>query len=147
MATRTAAQKVYYKLAAWEGILAGCRRHTWARDRDCGFGGEDKCMAEFVKVAIMNEIAPGQARLVNIKGKEIALFNIEGTFFALENACTHEEGPLAEGEIEGHEVTCPWHALATDDYLTGNFGQQRLPLPQPRTNELPLSLVIVNFPD
>ena len=76
-------------------------------------------MAEFVKVAIMNEIAPGQARLVNIKGKEIALFNIEGTFFALENACPHEEGPLAEGEIEGHEVTCPWHSLATDDYLTG----------------------------
>ena len=57
-------------------------------------------MAEFVKVASMDEIAPGHARLVNIKGKEIALFNIEGTFFALENACTHEEGPLAEGEIE-----------------------------------------------
>jgi len=51
-------------------------------------------MAEFVKVASMNEIASGQARLVNIKGKEIALFNIEGTFFALENACTHEEGPV-----------------------------------------------------
>jgi nitrite reductase/ring-hydroxylating ferredoxin subunit len=40
--------------------------------------------------------------------EEIALFNIEGSFFALDNACTHEEGPLAEGEIEGHEVTCPW---------------------------------------
>jgi nitrite reductase/ring-hydroxylating ferredoxin subunit len=56
-------------------------------------------MAEYVKAASTNELAPGQARLVNIKGKEIALFNIEGTFFALENACTHEEGPLAEGEI------------------------------------------------
>jgi len=71
-------------------------------------------MAEFVKVASTNEIASGQARLVNIKGKEIALFNIEGTFFALENACTHEEGPLAEGEIEGHEVTCPWHGARFD---------------------------------
>jgi 3-phenylpropionate/trans-cinnamate dioxygenase ferredoxin component len=71
-------------------------------------------MAEFVKVASTNEIAPGQARLVNIKGKEIALFNIEGTFFALENACTHEEGPLAEGDIEGHEVTCPWHGARFD---------------------------------
>jgi hypothetical protein len=37
--------------------------------------------------------------------------------------------------------------VATDDYLTGNFGQQRLPQPQPRINELPLSLAIVNFPD
>ena len=71
-------------------------------------------MAEFVKVASTNEIASGQARLVNIKGKEIALFNIEGTFFALENACTHEEGPLAEGEIEGHEVTCRWHGARFD---------------------------------
>jgi 3-phenylpropionate/trans-cinnamate dioxygenase ferredoxin subunit len=71
-------------------------------------------VAEFVKVASMNEISPGQARLVNIKGKEIALFNIEGTFFALENACTHEDGPLAEGEIDGHEVTCPWHSARFD---------------------------------
>src|SRR5436309_11296711 len=71
-------------------------------------------MAEFVKVASANDIAPGQARLVNVRGKEIALFNIEGNFFALENACTHEEGPLAEGDIEGHEVTCPWHGARFD---------------------------------
>jgi 3-phenylpropionate/trans-cinnamate dioxygenase ferredoxin subunit len=71
-------------------------------------------MAEFVKVASANEVAPGAARLVNVKGKDIALFNIEGTFFALDNACTHEEGPLAEGEIEGHEVTCPWHGARFD---------------------------------
>ena len=75
---------------------------------------ERTSVAEFVKVASTSEIAPGQARLVNIKGKEIALFNIEGAFFALENACTHEEGPLAEGEIEGHEVTCPWHGARFD---------------------------------
>ena len=71
-------------------------------------------MAEFVKVASANEIAPGHARLVNVRGKEIALFNIEGNFFALENACTHEEGPLAEGDIEGNEVTCPWHGARFD---------------------------------
>lgn len=71
-------------------------------------------MAEFMKVANTHEIAPGTATLVNINGKEIALFNVGGTFFALENACTHEEGPLAEGEIEGHEVTCPWHGARFD---------------------------------
>ena len=63
-------------------------------------------MGEFVKAASTSEIAPGQARLVNIN------------FFALGNACTHEEGPLAEGDIEGHEVTCPWHG-ATFDIRTG----------------------------
>ncbi|MCI0428946.1 MAG: non-heme iron oxygenase ferredoxin subunit [Rhodospirillales bacterium] len=71
-------------------------------------------MADFVKVAKTNEIEPGQARLVNAKGKEIALFNIDGQFFALDNACTHEDGPLAEGEIWGHEVICPWHGSRFD---------------------------------
>ena len=71
-------------------------------------------MAEFVKAASTDEVAPGQARLVNVKGIEIVLFNIEGAFFALENACTHEEGPLAEGEVLGHEVTCPWHGAKFD---------------------------------
>ena len=55
-------------------------------------------MAEFVKAASTNEIAPGQARLVTVKGKEIVLFNIEGAFFALENACTHEKGRWPRGK-------------------------------------------------
>jgi 3-phenylpropionate/trans-cinnamate dioxygenase ferredoxin component len=71
-------------------------------------------MGEFVKAASTAEVAPGQSRLVVLKGKEIVLFNIDGDFFALDNACTHEEGPLAEGEIEGHEVTCPWHGAKFD---------------------------------
>ena len=64
-------------------------------------------MADFVKVAKTNEIEPGQARLVDVQGKRIALFNVDGTFFTLDNTCTHRGGPLAEAEISGHEVTCP----------------------------------------
>lgn len=71
-------------------------------------------MGDFVKAANTNDIAPGRARLVNVKGRHIVLFNVGGEFFALDNACTHEEGPLAEGEIEGHEVTCPWHGARFD---------------------------------
>lgn len=71
-------------------------------------------MAEFVKVASTNEIAPGQARLVTVKDKEIALFNVDGEFFALDNGCTHDDGPLAEGEISGHEVICPLHGARFD---------------------------------
>jgi 3-phenylpropionate/trans-cinnamate dioxygenase ferredoxin subunit len=71
-------------------------------------------VGEFVKVASTSEIAPGQARLVNVKGRQIVLFNVEGAFFALDNACTHEEGPLAEGDVEGYEVTCPWHGARFD---------------------------------
>jgi len=79
-------------------------------------------MAEFVKAASVSEIAPGTCRLVVLKGKEIALFNVDGEFFALDNACTHEEGPLAEGEVEGYEVTCPWHG-AKFDIRTGEVLQ------------------------
>ena len=75
-------------------------------------------MADFVKVAKTNEIEPGQARLGDVKGKSIALFNVDGRFFALDNTYTHRGGPLAEGEISGHEVTCPWHG-ATFDIRTG----------------------------
>jgi len=53
-------------------------------------------MAEFVKVARTTDIEPGQARLVEVKGKQIALFNVDGEFCALDNTCTHRGGPLAE---------------------------------------------------
>ena len=49
-------------------------------------------MADFVKVAKTNEIEPGQAQLVDVKGKRIALFNGDGKFFALDNTCTHRGG-------------------------------------------------------
>ena len=71
-------------------------------------------MADYVKVATTNEIEPGKARLFDVKGKPIALFNVDGQFFAVDNACTHRGGPLAEGEISGHEVTCPWHGARFD---------------------------------
>ena len=71
-------------------------------------------MADFVKVARTDEINPGQARLIDVKGKQIALFNINGEFFAIDNMCTHEEASLAEGEISGHEVTCPLHGAKFD---------------------------------
>jgi 3-phenylpropionate/trans-cinnamate dioxygenase ferredoxin component len=71
-------------------------------------------MTEFVKVARTEEIRPGQAKLIDVKGKQIALFNVDGEFFALDNMCTHEEASLAEGEISGHEVTCPLHGAKFD---------------------------------
>jgi 3-phenylpropionate/trans-cinnamate dioxygenase ferredoxin subunit len=55
-------------------------------------------MTDFVKVAKTDEINPGQARPIDVKGKQIAVFNINGDFFAIDNMCTHEEASLAEGE-------------------------------------------------
>src|SRR3989442_10697163 len=71
-------------------------------------------MAEFIKVATTDEIAPGQAKLVEVGGSEIALFNVGGSYHAIDNTCTHVGGPLCEGEIAGTEVTCPWHGAVFD---------------------------------
>lgn len=66
-------------------------------------------MADFVKVARADEIAPGQGKMVEVSGKKIALFNVEGSIYAIDDTCTHRGGPLSEGALEGKEVTCPWH--------------------------------------
>ena len=66
-------------------------------------------MAEFVKVASVPELAPGSAKAIEVMGKPIALFNVGGTFFATDNACLHQGGPLGEGELMGEVVICPWH--------------------------------------
>ena len=71
-------------------------------------------MPEFVKVATTDEIAPGHAKLIEAGGKKIALFNVAGSFYAIDNSCTHVGGPLCEGELDGAEVTCPWHGAAFD---------------------------------
>src|SRR5438094_662966 len=56
-----------------------------------------------------DDLAPGQAKCVEVAGKKIALFNLEGSFYAIDDTCTHRGGPLSEGEVSGEEVTCPWH--------------------------------------
>jgi len=67
-------------------------------------------MAEFVKVAKTSEIDDQCAKCVDVKGKTIAVFNLGGEFYAIDDTCSHEEGPLSEGFVEGDEVECPWHA-------------------------------------
>jgi nitrite reductase/ring-hydroxylating ferredoxin subunit len=66
-------------------------------------------MAQFVKVASAGELASGSAKQVEVNGKTIALFNLGGNYYALDNECTHRGGPLAEGYVKGESVTCPWH--------------------------------------
>lgn len=66
-------------------------------------------MGKFVEVANTSEVPRGETKCVEIEGHEIALFNLDGEFYAIGNTCTHEGGPLCEGELEGEEVECPWH--------------------------------------
>ncbi len=66
-------------------------------------------MAEYVKVATLEELPPGKAKAVSVDGVRIALFNVEGTLYAIDDTCTHEEASLAEGAIYGEVVACPKH--------------------------------------
>jgi len=66
-------------------------------------------MSEFVTVATAEEIPPGTGRTVEVQGVWIALFNVDGSFYAVDNTCPHAGGPLGEGHLDGHIVECPWH--------------------------------------
>jgi nitrite reductase/ring-hydroxylating ferredoxin subunit len=66
-------------------------------------------MSKLVKIAETKEVSPGTGKVVAAEGHSFALFNVAGTFYAIDNACTHMDGPLGEGELVGEVVTCPWH--------------------------------------
>jgi nitrite reductase/ring-hydroxylating ferredoxin subunit len=66
-------------------------------------------MSGFVSVALVHEIPPGSGRTVEVNGIRIALFNVNGTFYAIDNTCPHAGGPLGEGTLCGQVVECPWH--------------------------------------
>ncbi len=69
-------------------------------------------MEKFVKVCSVHEIPAGTAKMVKVKGKPVAIFNLNGTFYATDDTCPHEGGPLSDGTIEGENVSCPWHGAA-----------------------------------
>jgi nitrite reductase (NADH) small subunit len=75
-------------------------------------------MAKLLKIAKTKDVPPGQAAAFTIEGQKIALFNVEGTYYAIGDTCTHRGGPLSEGDVQGTRVTCPWHG-ADFDLKTG----------------------------
>lgn len=102
---------------------------------------------EYYPVIEASQLGDGERVIVDVKEREIAVFNLEGTYYALLNYCTHQGGPVAEGvqqgEVttdendelcyarEGEIVACPWHgwgfdiktgrALSTDEYRIPTF--------------------------
>ena len=72
-----------------------------------------------IRIAQTSDVAPGKAAAFEVEGRSIALFNVDGTYYAIDNTCPHEGAPLHEGEIQGCKVVCPWHA-AEFDLKTGD---------------------------
>ncbi|HZX60390.1 MAG TPA: non-heme iron oxygenase ferredoxin subunit [Candidatus Methylomirabilis sp.] len=71
-------------------------------------------MGKKVKVGQVTDLAPGEGKVVEADGHPIALYNVEGKFYALHNTCLHQGGPLGEGDVDGTVVTCPWHGWQYD---------------------------------
>jgi len=63
----------------------------------------------FTRVATVQEVPPGTARQITLGDRQLALFNVAGTFHAIDDSCPHQGGPLSEGALLGNEVECPWH--------------------------------------
>ena len=66
-------------------------------------------MPNFVKIAKVRELSPGENKVVNVNGQDIALANVGGEFFAVNNTCPHRGGSLGDGFLEGEIITCPLH--------------------------------------
>jgi len=71
-------------------------------------------MSSFVKIATRDELVPGGKKLVEIDGRAIAVFNVDGRYYAIDDVCTHDGGPLAEGDLVGSEIECPRHGARFD---------------------------------
>jgi nitrite reductase/ring-hydroxylating ferredoxin subunit len=72
-------------------------------------------MENFVEVVKVDDVSPGSATVVDVKGVEIALINQGGEFYAIGNECTHAGAPLGEGElIEENQLECPLHGSVFD---------------------------------
>ena len=76
-------------------------------------------MSELHKVASKNDVGPGQCISVEVGGQQVALFNVEGSYYAIGDTCTHKGASLSEGEADSTIVTCPWHG-ARFDLRTGD---------------------------
>ena len=69
---------------------------------------------EFIAIAVVNDLPSGERLFVEIDQKTIVVFNIAGRYFAIDDVCSHDGGPLGDGELDGMEIVCPRHGARFD---------------------------------
>jgi len=67
-----------------------------------------------VSVGRAGDVPVGEGRVIEADGRTLAVFNVDGVLYALDNACPHRGGPLGDGDLDGPLVACPWHAWRWD---------------------------------
>ena len=86
-------------------------------------------MTDFVRAIAVSDLAPGQCTEVTVGETAVALYNVNGTFYATSNLCLHRGGPLGQGMLEGPEVMCPWHAWSWNVTTGENAANGSLRIP------------------
>ena len=74
----------------------------------------DPATADYVAVATKDELPNVTRKLLEVDGRSIAVFNIAGTYYCIADVCSHDDGPVAEGELIGNEIECPRHGAHFD---------------------------------
>ncbi len=76
--------------------------------------GQEEIGYEYYPVISLDDLIPGERIFIDVDNMAVVIFNIAGDVYAIEDRCTHDEGPLGEGEIEGYEIICPRHGARFD---------------------------------
>lgn len=78
------------------------------------YAESDRSALEFVEIAPAADLAGGERLFVEASGRMIVVFNIAGTYFAIADVCSHDDGPVGEGELQEYNITCPRHGAQFD---------------------------------
>ena len=81
---------------------------------------------EYLKIAAVDALQPGEKKSFPLQGKMILLANVDGKFYALDNRCPHMGGALSGGDLEGATLTCPRHGAKFDVRTGKNVGSAKL---------------------
>jgi len=74
----------------------------------------DESKIEFVEIAPAGELPGGERMFIEVGGKPIVIFNIAGEYYSIADVCSHDDGPVGEGDLEGYSIKCPRHGARFD---------------------------------
>jgi 3-phenylpropionate/trans-cinnamate dioxygenase ferredoxin subunit len=74
----------------------------------------DPAKCDFVTIAPAEDLPNGERMFVDIDEEKIVIFNIAGGYYAIADVCSHDDGPVGDGELSGYEITCPRHGASFD---------------------------------
>ncbi len=74
----------------------------------------DETKVQYYQIAPVEALPDGERLFVDIGDLSVVIFNLAGEFYAIADVCSHDDGPVGDGELEGHEVVCPRHGARFD---------------------------------